>query len=310
MREREFIDWIRAQSGFNPAVVPVGPGDDCAIVMCGQEKLVVTIDQVLDGVHFVLAEHGYNNAGKKAMKRNLSDVAAMAALPLCAVASVAFTKGTARKESEEVYRGLRTSADVFHCPLVGGDVGVWDGKLAISVTVFARPAGIRPVLRSGAKVGDWVCVTGSLGGAWHSKRHMDFLPRINEARILACRHELHAMIDISDGLAADLAHICRASGVGAEIVEKSLPIHPEAKARATAERPVAVAAMEDGEDYELLFTLSAEQAQQLIHDQPLPVRVTCVGTIVEQKGLTLVKPDGQRLPLEAKGYEHKTDNEK
>jgi thiamine-monophosphate kinase len=309
MRERDFIHWIRQQGGFNPAVVPVGPGDDCAIMMCGQERLVVTVDQVLDGVHFRLAEHGFGNAGRKAMSRNLSDVAAMAALPLGAVAAFALPADATRKDAEEIYRGLRRSADVFHCPIVGGDLSVWADKLAISVTVFARPAGIRPVLRSGAKPGDTICVTGSLGGAWRGKRHIEFLPRINEARILACRHELHAMIDMSDGLSVDLMHICEASGVGAEINEKALPIHPDAKSHA-AERPPIEAAMHDGEDYELLFTLAPEQAQQLLKDQPLGVKVSAIGTINETKGTMLVKPDGARQKLEARGWEHKAREDK
>jgi thiamine-monophosphate kinase len=309
MRERDFIHWIRQQGGFNPAVVPVGPGDDCAIMMCGQEKLVVTVDQVLDGVHFRLGEHGFVNAGRKAMSRNLSDVAAMAALPLGAVAAFALPAGATRKDAEEIYRGLRRSADVFHCPIVGGDLSVWDDKLAISVTVFARPAGIRPVLRSGAKAGDTICVTGSLGGAWRGKRHIEFLPRINEARILACRHELHAMIDMSDGLSVDLMHICEASGLGAEINEKSLPIHPDAKAHAS-ERPPIEAALHDGEDYELLFTLAADQAQQLLKDQPLPVKVSAVGTITESKGLVLIKPDGAKVKLEPQAWEHRTRDDK
>ena len=305
MRESEFIEWVRSQTKLDSVSVPVGPGDDSAVVMCGPEKLLVTVDQLLDGVHFSLAEHGAVSAGGKAMARGLSDVAAMAALPLGSVVALALPKGFARGDAESLYQGMRKAADKFRCPIVGGDVGVWGGPLAVSVTVFARPAGIRSVLRSGAQAGDAICVTGSLGGAWKSARHLKFVPRIHEARVLASRHELHAMIDISDGLAADLDHICKASGVGAEIVAQSVPIHSEARG-GPGEPPGLDAAMGDGEDYELLFALPAEQADVLLKDQPLTVRVTRIGTVTADKAMVLVKPDGKKEPLKLKGWNHET----
>ncbi len=306
MKELEFIDWIRSQTKLDPAVVPVGPGDDTAVVMCGNEKLMVTIDQLLDGVHFKLDECGPKATGGKAMARSLSDVAAMAALPLGAVVSVAMPKGMARAEAEDLHQGLRKVGEKFRCPIVGGDVGVWPGPLAIGVTIFARPAGIRPVLRSGAKAGDAVCVTGSFGGAWKSNRHLKFIPRIHEARILASRHELRAMIDVSDGLAGDLAHICRASGVGVEVLAGSVPIHNDAKSSIPEDPTGLMAALGDGEDYELLFTLPAAQAEELLRDQPLTVKVSRIGTILADKAMTLIRQDGTRQPLPVVGWEHRT----
>lgn len=303
MREFEFIHWILSQTKLDPTAVPVGPGDDCAIVMCGTEKLLITVDQLLEGVHFNLAEHSVKNVGRKAMARNLSDVASMAALPLGAVASVVMPKGFKREEAETLYLAMKNMGEIFHCPIVGGDVSTWPDKLAISITVFARPAGIRPILRSGAKPGDVICVTGSFGGAWRGQRHLKFTPRINEARILASRHELHAMIDISDGLAADLAHICEASGVGAELVAADIPIHSDAKNSTTT--PLQ-AALSDGEDYELLFAIPPSHAEQLLREQPLTVPVTRIGTITMDKGLLLVKPDGTKEVLPAAGWEHET----
>ena len=304
MKEFEFIEWIRGQSKLDPAVVPVGPGDDTAVVMCGNEKLMITVDQLLDGVHFKMAECGPKASGNKAMARSLSDVAAMAALPLSAVVSVALPKGMGREQAEDLYSGLRKVGEKFRCPIVGGDVGVWTGPLAIGVTIFARPAGIKPVLRSGAKVGDAICVTGTFGGAWRSQRHLKFIPRIHEARILASRHELHSMIDVSDGLAGDLLHICHMSGVGAEVLAASVPVHPDAKNEGD---PTGLqCALNDGEDYELLFTLAAPQADELIRDQPLTVRVSRIGTITQDKALVIVRPDGQREPLTPQGWEHTT----
>ena len=153
----------------------------------------------------------------------------------------------------------------FGCPLVGGDVSASDGRLVVSVTVLGRTEGATPVLRSGAKPGDAVCVTGSLGGAWRSRKHLEFVPRIREARQLAEMCDLHAMIDISDGLARDLGHICRASGVGARINADAVPVAAPAD---------LAAALGDGEDYELLFALPPDQADRLIAEPSLSVAIT------------------------------------
>jgi len=300
MREREFIEWIRRQSRLDAGRVPVGPGDDCAVVNFAGGQLLVTTDQVLDGVHFMLAEHGYRAAGRKALARNLSDVAAMAGVPVAAVATVALPGSAGRDDAEAIYAGLREVGDQFDCPLVGGDVGVWEASLAISVTVFARPgASGQPILRSGAKPGQAVCVTGRLGGAWRSRRHLDFTPRIAEAVTLAESCPPAAMIDISDGLSVDLAHICEASGVGAEITADAVPVHDDAAG--------LDAALHDGEDYELLFTLGPTDAARLCKDQPLAAGVTEIGRIVEGTDVTLIHSDGHRRKVTPDGWEHKTD---
>jgi len=314
MREFDFIHWIRGVTQLDPAVVPVGPGDDCAVVMCGGERLMVTVDQVLDGVHVRLAECGPAAVGRKAMCRNLSDVAAMAAVPLCAVASVALPRGFRRQDAEKLYTGIRDAGGPFGCPVVGGDVSTWDRPLAVSVTVLARPAGVEPVLRSGARPGDAVCVTGSLGGAWRGRRHLEFVPRIREARLLAGRCELHAMMDLSDGLSGDVKHLCEASGVGAEIFAASVPIHADLTngfangLPGQADLPLPdplTAALCDGEDYELLFTLPEAHAAALLAEQPLGVPVSRVGTITADKEIALVLPDGTRHPMPA-AWEHAT----
>jgi len=307
MRELDFIEWIRNRSDFDAAKVPVGPGDDCAIVRFGGSDLLVTTDQVLDGVHFVLSEHGPRAAGRKAMARSLSDVAAMATVPLAAVATATLPRGFPSEDAEAIYRGLREPADEFHCPLVGGDVGSWDGPLCMTVTIFARRAGVtggvEPVLRSGAKVGDAICVTGTLGGAWKSRKHLEFTPRIAEAVELAISCRLRAMIDISDSLACDLQHICTASGVGAEIRAADIPIGAEL---AGDESGALQAALHDGEDYELLFTVSQAWARKLCDRQPLTAGITRIGTIVEGGDMTLIDADGSRRRLEPIGWEHTT----
>ncbi len=304
MRENEFIEWLRSQQECDPAAVPVGPGDDCAVVMVGAERLLVSTDQLLDGVHFDLARHGPEAFGRKAMARALSDLAAMAALPLAAVATVSLPRGFSRTDAEAMHHGRRSVSDAFGCPVVGGDVGAWDSPAAMSVTVLGRPEGIEPVLRSGARAGDAVCVTGCFGGAWLTDWHLKFTPRIAEARRLAAECELHAMIDVSDGLALDLWRVCRASGVGAELSADAIPLRPNAPAGRDIE-PLT-AALGDGEDYELLFTLPAGQADRLLAEQPLAVPVTRIGTITEAEELTLTRGDGGRETLEPTGWEHRT----
>ncbi len=303
MQEASFIEYIRSLSDFDPAIVPVGPGDDMAVVRCGGQDLLVAADQVLDGVHFRLAEHGARAAGRKAMARNLSDVAAMAAEPLAAVATVVLPKGFSESDAKEIYAGLRELGDAFACPLVGGDVGTWDGAMTISLTILARPGAGGVVLRSGARVGDAICVTGALGAAWHTTRHLTFTPRVAEARILAGQYGPRAMIDLSDGLSVDLAHLCDASGVGADVHAPAVPIHPDARNRPD---PLA-SALGDGEDYELLFTLPQDQAERLLADKPLEgVAVTQIGTIVAAPARTLILADGRRVALAATGWQHNT----
>jgi len=304
MRESDFIEWIRSKSDFDPAGVVVGPGDDMALLRVGGGRLLVATDQVLDGVHFKLTRDGPTAAGRKALARNLSDVAAMAALPVAAVASVALPKGMERAAAEAIYRGLREIGDAFDCPLVGGDVAAWDGPLAISVAILARPGGIGPILRSGAGPGDAICVTGRLGGAWKGDRHLTFTPRVAEGRALAKSYSLHAMIDVSDGLAADLGHLCQASGAGAEVLAESVPIHPDLGEAGPAAG--LAAALGDGEDHELLFALPAVKADRLIADQPLAAGVSRIGTITAGESMVLIFPDGRREPLSRQGWEHRT----
>jgi thiamine-monophosphate kinase len=208
----------------------------------------------------------------------------MACLPAAAVVTAALPRGASLEFAKEIYLGLREAGDVFDCPIVGGDTGSWDGKLAISVTILGRSAGIEPVTRRGAKVGDNIYVTGPLGGSLRG-RHMTFEPRVHLARELATTRKVTSMIDISDGLSRDLSHICEESHVGAIIDADALPVHPDA---ADSQH-----ALHDGEDYELLFT--AAQC-----DHPAAIRI---GTIVPGEGVQL-RRDGKLAPLKPLGWEH------
>jgi len=302
MDEFAFIDWIRRQTALEGDRIAVGPGDDCAVMRIGGELLLVTTDQCADGVHFVLDACGGEAAGYKVMARSLSDIAAMAGEPLAAVATVAATRGMAEAQLQAIYRGLRRAGDALGCPVIGGDVAAWDHPLLLTVTMLGKPAGEAPLLRSGAKVGDAVCVTGELGGSLESGRHLNFTPRIAEARELITQADVHAMIDISDGLAADLGHLCRAGGVGAELDAGAIPLSAAAR---QGHDPLS-AALGDGEDYELLFTLTDDDARNLVTNQPLPVPVSRIGRITAADSMTLIGPDGKVVPIDQCGWRHRT----
>ena len=162
------------------------------------------------------------------MAVNLSDIAAMAGVPTAALIGLCLPKQDGMAIAEAVFDGAKSVADRFSVPIVGGDTNSWDGPLVISITVLGESTIRGPVRRSGAKPGDWLFVTGPLGGSIHG-RHLNPQPRIREALRLHEVTDLHAMIDISDGLAADLGHLCRESGCGALLDADSIPIHDDAR---------------------------------------------------------------------------------
>jgi thiamine-monophosphate kinase len=319
MRELSILQHIYAQNRRLDGRVILPPGDDMGAVDIGGQCVLVTVDQLADGVHFNSAAVPLERIGRKAVTRNLSDVAAMAALPVAAVAAACLPRAFSDQQARRLFDAMRETAAHFQCPLIGGDISAWDHPLVITVTILAEPAGIEPVRRSGAAVGDVVCVTGRLGGSWsHDESggpHLDFEPRVGLARKLAKLPgvNLHSMIDLSDGLAGDLVRICELSGVAAEIQLDSLPLRPEALAASSHDgRPAWHHAMTDGEDYELCFTLSPESASRLparIDDVP----ITRVGRIIAPDS---DKPDtrlwsdsgsGRRVALELSGWEHHSD---
>ena len=290
--EFDFIDWLRSQQRAS-ALVPVPAGDDLAVLRWPREDLLlVGVDQVLDGVHFDSAIHSPRLIGRKVMNRNLSDCAAMACLPAAAVAAVALPRGVGIDYAKELYLGLREAADPFDCAIVGGDTASWPGKLALTVTILGRSAGIEPIKRGGAKPGDGIYVSGPLGGSILG-RHMTFVPRVALARELAATGRITAMIDISDGLSRDLRHICRESGLGAVIDALKVPIHPDAQLAARDGRSPLEHALHDGEDHELLFTARGEIVKSCVR----------IGTIVSG-GEIMIEGEGRTESLALGGWEH------
>jgi thiamine-monophosphate kinase len=304
--EFKLIEWMRGQVGIKGEGVRVGIGDDMAVLEAGGETLLITTDTLLEGVHFDTGTASLEQIGYKAIACSLSDCAAMAAVPWVAVAAVSLPNEMSMQQGRQLLLGLRQAAEKYSCPLVGGDTTSWDNPLAITVTMLARAAGVAPVLRSGAQIGDAIMVTGQLGGSLRGK-HLEFTPRVTEARQLAQLVELHAMIDISDGLSIDLDHICQQSNVMAILDATAIPISSAAQ---KADKPLR-AALGDGEDFELLFCLPPAQADRLLQLAPREIKVpiTRIGRIVkpfrsQDHRLYLQTQDGKIDSLEVRGWEH------
>jgi len=313
MRELDLLSHIYRSNPSLPAGVAIPPGDDMGAVAVGGGQVLVTVDQVADGVHFDLTTDPIVKIGRKAITRNLSDVAAMAAKPVGAVAAACLPRDFGEERAKSLFDVMRATAESYDCPLIGGDISIWDQRLILTVTVFAEPGGIDPVLRSGAQVGDTIYVTGSLGGSLLMlddppgyTHHMDFTPRIELARKLASDPATrpHAMIDLSDGLGQDLARLCERSGVSAVIDSGSLPISAAAHLAAKASGcPAWRHAMGDGEDYELCFTAPSGRLPGHIDGVP----ITPIGSIAADKAgsrVTLRLPDGSVVDAAGLGWEH------
>ncbi len=300
--EDEITDWFARQSKLDAGDFPIGIGDDMAEIRLGDgTKVLVTTDMLLEGVHFDLQKATLRQVGYKAMAVGLSDCAAMATMPVAAVAAVALPKHFGEEELKQLYWGITSAGEKFGCELVGGDITRWRGKerLAINVAMLSRSAGGKPIKRAGAKVGDCICVTGTLGGAGSGK-HLAFEPRVKEAIKIAAKVNVNAMIDISDGLSSDLNRICSQSKAGAVIEAERIPISDEAK---RGKEPLS-AALNDGEDFELLFTLCKEDCKTLTQQWDGAIPITQIGTITDSGKMQIKTADGRISDLEPKGYNH------
>jgi thiamine-monophosphate kinase len=304
------IEWIRKRECERVHPRPwtrLGIGDDCAILTpANGSNLLVTTDMLLDGRHFRLEVDGAEAVGYKALGVNLSDIAAMAGVPRVALVAVALPRGQAVAVAQGIHAGMRVLADRFAVDLVGGDTNAWDGPLVITLTLLGEPSARGPVLRSGAQPGDAILVTGSLGGSLFSGRHLRPEPRIAEALALHEAAGLHAMIDISDGLSADLGHILAASGGrGAILDAAAIPLHPDAHAASRQDgRHALHHALHDGEDFELCLTVSPADAARLAALRPAPAIVQRIGEVIDQPGMFLRALDGRLEPLESAGFDH------
>jgi len=327
LREFDLIRWIQRETPADGRVL-IGIGDDCALVANRGPSSLITTDMLVDRVHFDLREATPRQVGWKAMACSVSDIAAMGGRSLAAVVSCALPRGFSADDAHELVRGLLDCAGEFDICLVGGDLTGTDGPLVINVALLGDTGGRPPVRRSGARPGDALLVTGALGGSLLG-RHLCFRPRQAEGLILNEQYALHAMMDISDGLAIDLHHILDESSVGARVWAAQVPISEDARRAAERSgRSPLDHALGDGEDYELLFTMDEASAGRLLAERPFETPVTRIGSITEtvrsaglspcrafeerpegrttnpRSGALLVLPDGAERPLERKGWEH------
>lgn len=302
--EFELIAWIREHTQAHDRI-NLGIGDDTAsLTFPGPTNCLVTVDMLMEGVHFTMPPATPRQVGHKALAVNLSDIAAMAGRPLAAVISLALPRGGPAQFAEELYFGIAELANQFDLAIAGGDTNSWQGPLVISVTALGETTGRGAVTRSGAQPGDAVFVTGDLGGSLAGK-HLDFTPRVSEALKLHEVVDLHAMIDVSDGLAADLAHIAKESVVGVILEESAIPIGTAARAAADRDgRSPLEHGLSDGEDFELLFTVSGDDGRRLLADSPLEIPVSRIGTVVDGHDLRLRTAAGSVVPLPASGWKH------
>ena len=308
MNEFELIGRLTRSLPGNASVV-LGAGDDCAVLEVGlaDRFLLFKTDAVVEGIHFT-AEAAPEKIGHKALARCLSDIAAMAGTPLAAVVTLALPGQFQLEVVEGIYAGMNALARRHEVAIVGGETTTNPERMLISVALLGWVGRGKALLRSGAEAGDAVFVTGELGGSLAGK-HLDFEPRLVEARWLAQHFSIHAMLDLSDGLAGDLPHILKASHVGAELLASALPVSREARRAARAKagaKPALAAALSDGEDFELVFTVGAKDAVPLLDawKQQFPkLSLSCVGKITAGEGITIRDKQGVRA-LNEHGYVH------
>jgi len=310
MNEFDLIARLTKGLPTNESVV-TGAGDDCAVLDLGvPDKLILfKTDAVVEGIHFT-QKTPPEKIGRKALARALSDIAAMAGTPTAALITLALPKDFDAGFVANIYEGLNSLAEKHGVAVAGGETTTNPERILISIALLGTVPRGRKILRNGAKTGDAIFVTGELGGSL-AEKHLEFEPRLEEARWLAEQGSLHALMDLSDGLAGDLRHILNASQAGAEILKSAVPVSRAAKMAARGNpsaKPPFIAALTDGEDFELLFTVASKDAVKLLDawNKKFPkLKLSCIGKIVAGGGILIRDRHGSHQ-LNAHGYVHFT----
>ncbi|MDD5019081.1 MAG: thiamine-phosphate kinase [Candidatus Omnitrophica bacterium] len=281
----------------DPDVI-VGIGDDAAVIRGPRGAYgLLTADMLVESVHFRKGED-LKKVGYKAMAVSVSDIAAMGGVPRFALVSAGLPRQGLSSSVRALFDGIRRCARDFDISVVGGDTNR-SKRLVVDVFMMGEVERKNLVLRSGARRGDVICVSGPLGGS-RSGRHLSFIPRLKEARFLVRRFDVHAMMDLSDGLSMDLSRLCEASRLGAVVFEEDVPRNPGVKTLA--------AALGDGEDYELLFTLPQKEAARLsdaCSRREAPFRFYPVGRMTGAfRGVRIRGAHGRMRKLSAPGFRH------
>lgn len=316
--EADFIRWIRRRIPRQAPGLTLGIGDDAALVVVppGQE-LILTTDMSIEGVHFASSLHPPLSVGHRALARSLSDIAAMGGTPRYALVSLAASRCTGRAWLEGFFDGLLALARRFDVVVIGGDTAVVKGPSAIDVIVAGEVPRGRALRRSGARPGDLIFVSGRLGmaalglhllrsGTRYRKRfeeaalraHLFPQPQCALGRFLSEHRLASSLMDLSDGLSIDLPRLCDTSGVGANLFADRIPTPPIPDAK-----DALGLALHGGEDYQLLFTVSATKSSK-IPRQFGRIHLHCIGEIRASRGIEMVTPSGKTLPVETHGYDH------
>lgn len=325
--ERAIIARIREQAGPRGRGLVAGIGDDCAVYRESPGKLsLVTMDTLVEGVHFDFSLHPPAKLGQKSVSVNVSDIAAMGGVPRFALLSLALRQGISPEWLDDFMAGFLGQLQVYRVLLIGGDTVRSGHEVMISVTLIGEGAEGKVIYRSGAREGDLVLVSGCLGEAagglevlrsnspecyrrWPQllEAHLNPLVRAELGQLLAETGRIHAMMDISDGLATDLAHLCAESGVGAEISAGSVPMTDELRSAADyfGKDPLQWP-LQGGEDYQLLFTCAPEDEAMVrsLAAEKCGSELFCIGRIMAGKGVLLAGSDGSRREISYQGYDH------
>ncbi|MEM1446616.1 MAG: thiamine-phosphate kinase [Planctomycetota bacterium] len=298
LKENELLAFIAGGNSAMPGSVLIPPGDDMAMIRVGDTDLLIAVDPLIEDVHFKRDAASPKQIARKALTRNLSDVAAMAAKPVAAVVAAQLPADTSEVFAQRFVSGFQATASEFACPIVGGDIAIQSTKhpaLSLTVTVLAEPAGIAPVRRRTAKVGDTIWVSGVLGGSLEPDgggHHLGFTPRLALARALAGEASTRptSMMDVSDGIAMDLPRLVE----NAEVAVGDLPLRDGIKDPRRA--------LGDGEDYELLFTVDPNASMPTSCEG---VPLTRIGTVTASDGVRFLEADGGVIETSELGWEHR-----
>ncbi|MCL2347100.1 MAG: thiamine-phosphate kinase [Planctomycetaceae bacterium] len=314
--ELEFVEQLRKRARVNRHVL-LGIGDDAAVLDATGGDTVLTVDVLTEGVDFLLETTSPQLIGRKAIAVNLSDLAAMAAEPVAVLVGVVLPKQNAKLLAEQIFDGMMPLLEKYDVALIGGDTNTWDGGLVLSVTAIGKTTKNGLLRRDGAKPGDRILVTGTLGGSILQRQFL-FEPRIRESLLLNERFAIHAAIDISDGLSLDLARLAGESRLGTIINVVDVPVSEDAARLAKQEQlaaqeqteksPVPRTPLEhalyDGEDFELVLAVPPAEAERLMNMQPLDVPLTDIGKFVAEQGQWLRSPDGTCQKITPDGFQH------
>ncbi|MFQ6003403.1 MAG: thiamine-phosphate kinase, partial [Candidatus Zixiibacteriota bacterium] len=291
------IDLIKKKVFSKNKQVIVNIGNDAAVIRSSPNRLLIfTTDTLMEKVHFDLKYFTFEQVGWKAMVANLSDIAAMGGLPKFALVTMGLPKSISVENVLSIYNGMTSIAKRYRCKIIGGDTTFSPQGIFISIALLGEVEKKFLVKRSGAKKGDLICVTGDLGEAQAGleflkknprkkspliRKHLNPLPRINEARILVKNLKINSMIDISDGLSSELFHLAGENNLGAIIYEEKIPISPNCiKAGSLLKKSPLLWALSSGEEYELLFTINRKELPNL-EKVKRKIKVSVIGEMVD-----------------------------